>query len=156
MAAPTRDRLIQTVVDHLEQFNKWTSDSVLKGRTTDAVHEYRPASIQGGGELNNDALRAMLDHMRTFVPEFKFVKHEVAMVDVERRKVMLYLWSRAPTKIGVYENSYVWDVTLSEDGKEIKRTIETMDSDYANAFMSKLGLSPERPDPLKNTVLVEA
>ncbi|KAF4551472.1 Hypothetical protein D9617_13g099720 [Elsinoe fawcettii] len=153
MGQPTRERLVQTVVDHLKEFNKWTSDSVLKGRTSDAIHEYRPASINAGGELSNEALRAVLDNMRTMVPDFKFVRHEAVMVDVEICKVMLYLWSRAPTKIGVYENTYVWDVTLSPDGTEIERTIETMDGDYANAFMSKLGLVKQRPAPLKNTVL---
>lgn len=154
MATPSRERLIKTVVDHLQEFNKWTSESVLVGRTANSIHEYRPKSIQAGGELDNAALRAVLDNMRTYVPDFQFVKHEVVMVDVEQRKLMMYLWCRAPTAIGVYENSYVWDVTLSEDGTEIERTVETMDSDYANSFMFKLGLQKERVDPLQDVASV--
>ncbi|KAF5007758.1 hypothetical protein FDECE_5930 [Fusarium decemcellulare] len=148
MTAPDRARLLKTAHDHIEEFNKWTPESVLAYRNPSSTHEYRPASL-GIGRLNHSDLTATLNNMRLKVPEFKFtIIHEETMVDVEQRKVLLSLKCHAPTAVGVYENEYFWVLNMSEDGTEIEKSVEFMDSDYAHAFMTKLGLI-ERPDPLQ-------
>ncbi|KAF4987903.1 hypothetical protein FDECE_15260 [Fusarium decemcellulare] len=148
MSVPDRARLLKTAHDHIEEFNKWTPESVLAYRTPDSTHEYRPASLKSG-RLNHESLTAVLNHMRSKVPEFKFtIIHEETMVDIEQRKVLLYLKCRAPTAIGIYKNEYFWVLKMTEDGTEIEESLEFMDSDYANTFMAKLGLN-ERPDPLQ-------
>ena len=149
MPAPDRARLLKTVHAHIEEFNKWTPESTLAFRNPNSTHEYRPASLRAG-RLNHKDLTETLNHMRTKVPEFKFtIIHDETLVDVEQRKVLLSLKCHAPTEIGLYHNEYFWVLKLSEDGTEIEESLEFMDSDYANTFMTKLGLLKERPDALQ-------
>ncbi|KAF4459996.1 dihydroxyacetone synthase [Fusarium albosuccineum] len=132
MTGPDRARLLKPAHDHIKEFNKWTPESVLAYREPSSTHEYRPASL-GIGRLNHSDLTATLNNMRLKVPEFKFtIIHDETIVDVEQRKVLLYLKCHAPTT----------------DRTEIEKSVEFMDSDYAHAFMTKLGLI-ERPDPLQ-------
>lgn len=150
MPRPDRARLLKTAHDHIAEFNKWTEESVLAYRTPTSTHQYRPASLGLAPPLHHKDLTAVLNNMRTKVPEFKFtIIHDETMVDVEQRKVLLSLKCRAPTAIGVYQNEYFWILRMTEDGAEIEESLEFMDSDYANSFMAKLGLS-ERSDPLEN------
>ena len=63
------------------------------------------------------------------------------MVDVEARKVIMHLESRADTKIGVYENEYILMVEMTEEGDRVQEVWEFVDSAASSAFFGRLRLA---------------
>lgn len=64
-------------------------------------------------------------------------------VDEASRKVTLHLKSHSQTPVGLYENEYVWVLTLSQDGKSVDDVLEFADSLYTAEWLPKIKKAAE-------------
>ncbi len=60
------------------------------------------------------------------------------VIDEQTRKVVLYVKSRAESVVVLYENTYVWNLTVREDGTMIDHILEFADSKTIVDFVTKL------------------
>lgn len=58
--------------------------------------------------------------------------------DAAARKCIIHATSRAETKIGPYTNEYALILTFTEDGREVIKFDEFVDSAYSEQFVSAL------------------
>ncbi|KAI1474295.1 hypothetical protein F4774DRAFT_401250 [Daldinia eschscholtzii] len=139
MSSPLREQLLQTTKLFIEAFNEFTPESVVRYRSPGCKHKIVPDTLKSAPQ-SNDEYAALIAAMGTVMPEFKlrFVDGGEPVVDEVNRKVVLHLKSRSETAVGLYENEYVWILTLSEDGKLIDDIVEFADSLYTNEQLPKL------------------
>lgn len=62
-----------------------------------------------------------------------------AVVDVDTRKVALFLHAKATADAGDYDNEYIITLTMTEDGKLVQDQYDFIDSHTMMQFMAKLG-----------------
>jgi len=60
------------------------------------------------------------------------------MHDPEARSSVLHLRDTAQSPVGPYENEYVFMLSFTEDGKQITRIEEFLDSANCNAFFGRI------------------
>lgn len=70
------------------------------------------------------------------------------VIDEQNRRVVLYVKSKADTLVGVYENSYVWDLKISEDGTKVDYILEFADSKTIAEFGARVEAAFGKADVL--------
>jgi hypothetical protein len=134
-----RATLKKTATDYIDCCNKFTVDAVLSLRTDTCKHTHLPSSLgvptynkaeygafygQFAGMMNGGSVRISDD--------------KEMVVDVESRKVVMHTRIKTNTPVGVYENEYMWILTMTEDGKMIEDIVEFCDSAKAVELMKKV------------------
>ncbi|KIX01212.1 uncharacterized protein Z518_08937 [Rhinocladiella mackenziei CBS 650.93] len=141
MAAPTRARLLNTATTFITNFNKESPEAVIEIRSPSCIHEIKPDSFAMTGKYTNDEYLTMWrESILAALPKGiqLTVDDREPVIDEQTRKVVLYVKSRAESVAGVYENTYVWNLTVSEDGTMIDHILEFVDSKTATDFTQKI------------------
>lgn len=81
-------------------------------------------------------------HLRNF--KVTIGNEDLTTVDLEQRKVALYLKATAESDVGPYHNDYIWIFTVTEAGNAIEQSAEFVDSKGTAAFMQKIGFQPPK------------
>ncbi|KAI8963432.1 hypothetical protein F5Y11DRAFT_145668 [Daldinia sp. FL1419] len=139
MSPPSREQLLHTTKLFVEAFNEFTPESVVRYRSPACTHRLVPATLKSPPQTNAEyagLISALTAVMSTF--RLELVDGVEPVVDQVTRKVVLHLKSRSDTAIGLYENEYVWILTLSEDGKLVDDILEFADSLYTSDHLPKL------------------
>ncbi|XDG05522.1 hypothetical protein ABKA04_005137 [Annulohypoxylon sp. FPYF3050] len=142
--APSREQLLKTANLCIESFNEFTPEAVTKYLSPSCRWMLKPETLKAPPRNRTEfgefigSLKPAMSGLRLFVAD----GHEPA-VDVVTRKVTLYLKSRSETKAGLYQNEYVWVITMNEDGTEVDEVIEFVDSLYTDLWLPKLNNAAE-------------
>ena len=136
---PSRTQLLATSAKFLQACNEWTVDSIMSIRSPQCIHHTGPASV-GAISRNNTEFAEFVGPMLAILKGFALtvINDEETLIDVEKRKVMLHLNSRADTGVGPYENEYYFTLSMSEDGEMVDEVVEFLDSGYTADFMRRL------------------
>ncbi|KAI1439396.1 hypothetical protein F5Y02DRAFT_405857 [Annulohypoxylon stygium] len=143
--APSREQLLKTANLCIESFNEFTPEAVTKYLSPSCRWMLKPKTLKAPprnrtefGEFIGSLKPAMPGGLHLFVAD-----GQEPAIDVVTRKVTLYLKSRSETKPGLYENEYVWVITMNEDGTEVEEVIEFVDSLYTDLWLPKLNNAAE-------------
>ncbi|KAI1376829.1 hypothetical protein F4677DRAFT_418151 [Hypoxylon crocopeplum] len=139
MQHPSRDQLLQTAKSFLESFNDFTPESVVRYSSPTCTYRILPAILKSPPQTNAE-LVCFIKELKAIAPAFelRLIDGEVPVIDVVTRKVVMHLKSRSETTVGLYENEYIWVLTLSEDGKSVDDLLEFVDSLYTQEWLPKL------------------
>ncbi|KAJ9606737.1 hypothetical protein H2200_008746 [Cladophialophora chaetospira] len=143
--APSRSQLLRTATDCVNRLSNGRSDNIVAIRNAKCRHEVGPPCMGVPAPLSNEEYGAWWD---SFVPrvwpngmEVWLDNNREPVVDVHNRHVVLYCKSRAESHKGIYEGSYVFNITISEDGEKVDDIVEFLDSKSALEYSTKaLGL----------------
>ncbi|OTA52270.1 hypothetical protein K449DRAFT_391481 [Hypoxylon sp. EC38] len=144
MSPPSRDQLLKTANLFLEAFNEFTPESVVRHRSPACLHRLLPDTLRSPPQTNADHA-SFIGALRPIMPVFKLqiVEGTEPIVDDVSRKVVLHLKSHSSTVVGLYENEYVWTLTLSQDGTSVDDVAEFADSLYTTEWLPKLKKAAE-------------
>ncbi|KAF2022621.1 hypothetical protein EK21DRAFT_82880 [Setomelanomma holmii] len=123
----------QTVID---AYNAWDIDQIMAYRTPDCQHQVLPSSM-GRAAKSNDEYRAYLSTIMPLYSNFTVTVLE-QVHDAETHTCIIHASSAADTKIGRYSNEYALILTFTEDGKQVSRFDEFVDSAYSRNFTAAL------------------
>ncbi|KAF3059433.1 putative dihydroxyacetone synthase protein [Daldinia childiae] len=139
MSSPSRGQLLGTVKLFIEAFNEFTPESVVRYRSPTCMHRLVPATLNSPPQSNTE-YAGLIAALTTVMPTFhlRIVDGGEPVVDEVTRKVVLHLKSRSDTAVGLYENEYIWILTLSKDGKLVDDILEFADSLYTSDQLPKL------------------
>ncbi|KAI2619260.1 hypothetical protein GGR54DRAFT_136297 [Hypoxylon sp. NC1633] len=137
--SPIRDQMLETTKQFLDGYTDMTGESVTRIRSPTCTHRLLPATLKSAPTRNAE-YGALVDLLRPVMPGFRMqlVDGTQPMIDEVARKVVLHATSRSETTVGLYENEYVWILTLSEDAKSVDDVVEFADSLYTSEWMQKL------------------
>ncbi|KAI5861992.1 hypothetical protein GGS23DRAFT_598008 [Durotheca rogersii] len=137
--APTRERLLQTAGAFIDSVNEWTPESVVRHFSPNFTFRTAPAKVKMVPQSQAEcvAFVGLIGRItRTF--QLQLVSGEDPLVDEVSRKVVMHLKSHSETTVGLYQNEYIWVVTLSPDGSEVDDVLNFADSQYANEWVPKM------------------
>ncbi|KAI0886734.1 uncharacterized protein GGS22DRAFT_186807 [Annulohypoxylon maeteangense] len=142
--APSREQLLKTSNLFLEAFNGFTPESVVKFRSAKCSWRLLPDTLETPAQ-NNAEYAKLIGHLQGLMPKFRvyMVDGFEPAIDVVTRKVTLHLKSYSETKVGLYQNEYVWVMTFNEDGTEIDEIFEFADSLYTKEWLPRLKTAAE-------------
>lgn len=136
---PTRDQLLNTAHGFLSAYNQWTVQAIMSIRSPICIHYTLPASLRVPPRPNDEYAAFMEPMLAVFRSvHFSMVADDDAVVDVERRQVVLHCRNRADTDAGEYANEYMFSLTISEDGTKIDRIVEFIDAAYTAEFKARI------------------
>ncbi|KAI0382422.1 hypothetical protein F5Y04DRAFT_252636 [Hypomontagnella monticulosa] len=139
MSSPSREQLLQTTKLFLDAFNEFTPEGVVRHCSPTCTHRLLPATLKTPTQTNAEYSN-LIASIREIMPDFKIglVDGVEPAVDEVSRKVTLHLKSHSKTPVGVYQNEYVWVLTISQDGKSVDDILEFADSLYTSEMIPKL------------------
>ncbi|KAI1382481.1 hypothetical protein F4677DRAFT_401998 [Hypoxylon crocopeplum] len=142
--SPLREQLSQTSKLFLEAFNEFTPESVVRYRSPSCMHHLLPATMKTPPQTNADYAN-FVAVLQPIMPGFRLrlADGQEPVIDEVTRKVVLYLKSHSDTTVGLYENEYVWVLTMSQDGKNIDDVMEFADSLYTTEWLPKIKKAAE-------------
>ncbi|KAI1459798.1 hypothetical protein F4805DRAFT_420303 [Annulohypoxylon moriforme] len=137
--APSREQLLKITNLFLDSFNEFTPQSVVKYRSSNCRWRILPERLEQPPQ-NNTEYANMIGSLQDLTPSFRvyIVEGFEPAVDVVTRQVTLHVKSHSDTKVGLYQNEYVWVITFNEEGTEIVDVLEFVDSLYMNEWFPKL------------------
>lgn len=140
--APSRSELLQTARAFIESYNTLTISALMAIRSPDCIHIVAPASY-GFPPSNNEQYAATFSQILPHLPRahMELAEGSEPVVDVETRIVSMHVKSHAMTKIGSYDNEYIWTLTITEKGDKVERILEFLDSGYTLDYFKRLGLT---------------
>ncbi|KAI2616919.1 hypothetical protein GGS26DRAFT_577651 [Hypomontagnella submonticulosa] len=144
MSPPSREQLLQTTRLFLDAFNEFTPEGVVRHRSPTCTHRLLPATLNSPTQSNADYAN-LVASLQPIMPVFRLrlVDGVEPAVDEASRKVTLHLKSHSQTPVGLYENEYVWVLTLSQDGKSVDDVLEFADSLYTAEWLPKIKKAAE-------------
>ncbi|KAL5375328.1 hypothetical protein PMIN02_012062 [Paraphaeosphaeria minitans] len=92
----------------------------------------------GRAAKSNDEYRAYLSTIMPLYSNFTVAVLE-EIHDAEAHTCIIHASSTVDTKIGQYGNEYALILTFTEDGKQVTRFEEFVDSAYSERFVAALG-----------------
>ncbi|KEF58922.1 uncharacterized protein A1O9_03765, partial [Exophiala aquamarina CBS 119918] len=129
---PSRSQLLKTATDCVNRFSNGKSYDILAIRSAKCCHEIGPPCMGVPAPLTKEEYGGWWD---SFTPkvwpngmELWVDKEREPVVDEHSRHVVLYCKSRAESYKGVYEGTYVFNITVSEDGEMVDDIVEFLDS----------------------------
>ncbi|KAI1469287.1 uncharacterized protein F4812DRAFT_324679 [Daldinia caldariorum] len=139
MSPPSREQLLQTAKLFIEAFNEFTPESVIRYCSPTCRHRIAPDTLKSAPQSNAEYAE-LIATMNTVMPaiHLRIVDEGEPIVDEVTRKAVLHLKSRSETAVDLYENEYVWILTMSEDGKSVDDVLEFVDSLYTSEEVPKL------------------
>ena len=132
----TRDILLSTAQEVIQAYNTWTPASVLSFRSPTCLHRIRPSTLNYPA-LTNEQYAAYFNPIMPAFDRFHLTVHD-SIVDEVARKVVMHASSSAVTKLGPYGNEYVLILHMTEDGRQVDRFDEFVDSAYSTDYMPRL------------------
>ncbi|KAI1803064.1 hypothetical protein F4811DRAFT_526467 [Daldinia bambusicola] len=138
-STPSREQLSQTARLFVESINEFTPESVVRYRSPTCKQRIVPDTLKSAPQSNAE-YAALIAALNPVMPAFhlRIVDGGEPVVDEVARKAVVHLKSRSETTVGLYENEYVWILTMSEDGKLVDDVLEFVDSLYTNEQLPKL------------------
>ncbi|KAI4858917.1 hypothetical protein F4820DRAFT_193904 [Hypoxylon rubiginosum] len=139
--SPSREQLLETTNLFIEGLNEFTPESVVRVRSPACTHRLLPATLKAAAPQTNAEYAGLVGQLGAVMPAFqlRIAEGSNPLVDEVARKVTLHTKSRSETTLGLYENEYIWILTMSEDGKTIDDVLEFADSLYTSGWLPKLG-----------------
>ena len=128
-ALVSRQTLLATAQSAIQGYNTWTPASVLSYRSPTCLHYILPSSLHRP-PLNNDQYAAYFTPIMPAFKDFHVTVHD-SIVDEAARKVVMYASSSASTALGPYNNEYMLILHMTEDGRQVDRFYEFVDSAYS-------------------------
>ncbi|KAI4674552.1 uncharacterized protein J4E88_008288 [Alternaria novae-zelandiae] len=131
----------QTVIDG---YNAWNMDKIMAYRTEDCTQQVLPASL-GRPVMNNTQYRERFSQMIPHFRNFKVTVH-TEVHDADAHTCIMHATSTADSDIGPYANEYALVLHFTEDGKQVTKFLEFVDSAFSNKFFKELrdaGLGPQ-------------
>ncbi|EDU46313.1 predicted protein [Pyrenophora tritici-repentis Pt-1C-BFP] len=114
----------QAVID---AYNAWDIEKILAVRAPDCTTRVLPASM-GRPNMSNSEYRERMNQLT--------IHEEVH--DADAHKCMMHLSSTSETDIGPYTNEYALILHLTDDGKQVIKFLEFVDSAYSTKFFAAL------------------
>ncbi|KAI4859736.1 hypothetical protein F4820DRAFT_438910 [Hypoxylon rubiginosum] len=144
MSPPSREQLLKTAKIFLQGFNEFTPEAVTRLGSPNCTYRMGPECLKQAPK-SNDEIKTFVKALQTITPTFelKLVEGEEIMVDVEARKIAMHLRSHSPTVAGLYQNEYIFIVTLSEDGTMVDDVLEFTDSLHSAEMLPKMAKAAE-------------
>ncbi|KAI5867527.1 hypothetical protein GGS23DRAFT_548750 [Durotheca rogersii] len=145
--SPTREQILETAKLFLQSFNEFSEVEIVRYCSPNCRIRLLPASLKQPVQ-GPPYLSAMVKMIQAQASAFRLsiIEGEEPAVDVVTRKVTMHLESYSEMKAGVYQNEYIWIVTVSEDGKTVDDLIEFADSAYTAEWLPKI-LAAAQPAP---------
>ncbi|KAI1779060.1 hypothetical protein F4818DRAFT_403232 [Hypoxylon cercidicola] len=144
MSPPSREQILKTAKIFLQGFNDFTPEAVTRVSSPSCTYRMGPACLNQPVK-NNDEIHTFVKALQTITPTFELglVEGEEIMVDVEARKVAMHLKSKSPTVAGLYQNEYIFIVTMNEDGTMVDDVLEFTDSLHTSEMLPKMAKAAE-------------
>jgi len=139
MATPSipRSKHLETAYTQITGFNTHSIETIMSHRAADCTQHFLPASMPHA-PMSNDAFRAFYAKL---MPSFRGYTIHVRDVLEDRAKHRVMFWTEleAETDAGPFRPGVtLLFVDLSDDGEQILRVTEFVDSQYGKEFMGKL------------------
>ncbi|CAE7016099.1 hypothetical protein PTTW11_02903 [Pyrenophora teres f. teres] len=131
----------------IDAYNAWDVDAILAYRSPDCKHRVLPASMNRAAK-SNDEYRAYLNTIMPLYLNFTVVVME-EIHDARAHTCIIHASSTAHTRIGLYANEYALILTFTEDGTEVTKFDEFVDSAYSQQFVA--ALAKEEPVQERNS-----
>ena len=135
-SASSRDILLKTANSAIDGYNKWTIAAILAPRSPSCIHQTLPSSLNRPARTNDEYAAYFGSILHAFQNWALTVHYTI--VDEVKRTVVMKVTSRANTDIGLYENEYMIVFWMTEDGSQVERVEEWVDSAYSKNFLGKL------------------
>ncbi|XXH04112.1 hypothetical protein Hte_010524 [Hypoxylon texense] len=138
--APSREQLLETTKLFIDGMSEFTPESVVRVCSPNCTHRLLPATLKAAPSSTNAEYAGFVGLLGAAMPAFhlRVAEGHEPVVDEAARRVSVYAKSRSETAVGLYENEYVWVLTMSEDGTEVDDVFEFPDSLYTNEWLPKL------------------
>ena len=141
--ASLRENIIATAKAYIDGFNMATPDGVVAGRTPDCKQVIRPGSLPGPMK---DTPFTNKQYQGFILPGFHFIRNiqltlatdQGILVDETMRTAILHLESTGETDFGPYNNEYIIMLSMTENGKAIRKVFEFTDSAYILSVNAKI------------------
>ncbi|KAI1136523.1 hypothetical protein F5Y05DRAFT_391568 [Hypoxylon sp. FL0543] len=139
MSSPSREQLLKTANLFIEAFNEFTPESVVRYRSPTCLHHLLPDTLKSPARTNDEYAK-FIAAVQPVAQGFKLriVEGTEPVVDEVSRKVVFHLKSHSNTTEGLYQNEYVWTLTISQDGTSVDDVVEFADSLYTHQWLPKL------------------
>ena len=137
---PTRAQLLQTAQTFITNFNDPNPDKIVENRTPNCVHEIRPDFGLARKSTNAEYLNWWKTNTLAIMPKGMHLSIDSTepVIDEQSRRVVLYVKSKAESLVGLYENTYVWDLRITEDGGLVEYILEFVDSKTVADFGARV------------------
>lgn len=122
----SRETLSSTADIVIQAYNAWTLESVMSFRAPNCTHYILPSSLNRP-PLNNEQYPAFFLPLMPAFKDFHLTVHDT-IVDEVARKVVVHASSTATTALGPYKNEYTLILHMTEDGRQVERFYEFVDS----------------------------
>ncbi|KAI2484935.1 hypothetical protein Ptr902_03875 [Pyrenophora tritici-repentis] len=123
----------QAVID---AYNAWDIEKILAVRAPDCTTRVLPASM-GRPNMSNSEYRERMNQVMSCFRKFTLTIHE-EVHDADAHKCMMHLSSTSETDIGPYTNEYALILHFTDDGKQVIKFLEFVDSAYSTKFFAAL------------------
>ena len=137
--APTRAQLLSIASKVIASIHSFTIEDLLSYRSPTCISQILPTTLKQSPQ-SNDQFAAFLSQLVPLVlTPFEVVyDEEDTVVDLEKRKVVIYVKESTNTQVGVYRNEIVITVWVDEAGESVEKWEEFMDSNAFSDFFKRL------------------
>ncbi|KAF2118030.1 hypothetical protein BDV96DRAFT_597879 [Lophiotrema nucula] len=137
----SRAQLLKTATKFITNFNDPNPDTIIANRTPTCTHEIRPSFGLARTLTNAEYLHWWKTNTLAVMPGGMHLSVDDSVgpvIDVEMRRVVLYVSSHAESIVGVYENTYVWDLRMDGEGERVEYILEFVDSKTVVEFGARV------------------
>ncbi|CZR60712.1 uncharacterized protein PAC_10608 [Phialocephala subalpina] len=127
----------KTVIAAIEGYNSWKIDKIMAPRHPDAIHEILPKTLERP-VMNNTHYRSYFSAIMPYFHNFHVTINDL-IEDPIQNKIAIWAKSTGSTEIGEYSNEYMLVFYLDQEGKQIVRSLEFVDSAVTMPYMVELG-----------------
>ncbi|KAL8934838.1 MAG: hypothetical protein Q9211_005018 [Gyalolechia sp. 1 TL-2023] len=132
----SRSTLLQTVQTVISAYNAWELDAIMDVRAPNCMNYILPTSL-GRRPMDNQQYLSFLAATLPAFQGFHLTVHDI-VIDQAAHKAVMHLSSTASTPIGEYHNEYMITLHMTEDGCQIDKFEEFVDSKYSADFMPRV------------------
>ncbi|CAK3734884.1 Hypothetical predicted protein [Lecanosticta acicola] len=117
-------------------FNTGTINDIMAHRSAACTQRILPKTL-GRTPKNNAEAREHVTHVYDLLHDWTFTADNI-LYDVAARKSCFHATSSATSPVGPFGNEYSFFLWFSEDGEEITRIEEMVDSAYSKEYFARL------------------
>jgi ketosteroid isomerase-like protein len=122
----------------IDAYNAWDIEAIMENRSPHCQQQALPSSM-GKPAKDNVDYRRYFESIMPLFSNFTITVHQ-EFHDPDARMSFMHASSAADTKIGPYTNEYALSLSFTEDGTEITKIDEFVDSAYSAKFFAKLAI----------------
>ena len=133
----TRELLLDTAKRYLNAHNSRDMEAIAACCSPTSTHRGGPSSVKSPQRTRDEYIAfntEVFKMLHTYHAELTD-----AVVDLETRKVAMFLLAKATADAGEYENEYIITLTMTEDGKLVQDQYDFIDSHTMLQWLQKVG-----------------